>query len=94
MLADNWGKGSFSEAVQRTFDGQHPCALCHQIAKGKQSEKKSEFSFQLKKLEFLSATGGFLFSAPASFWLLHIPEEYLRSMSTTPPTPPPRPLLA
>ncbi|HUJ11483.1 MAG TPA: hypothetical protein VL171_15830 [Verrucomicrobiae bacterium] len=34
--------GSFSEALSKTFDGQHPCCLCKLIQKGRGLEKKQE----------------------------------------------------
>src|SRR5262245_52811445 len=52
MLADNLRTASFPVAVERTFDGKHPCSLCKQIAKGKQTEKKAEFRVELNKFEF------------------------------------------
>lgn len=82
------------EALVKTFDGRHPCALCKQIAKGKQSEKKTEFSFELKKFEFLTTTAQFIFTAPTHFWHLAAAEESLSSVSLSPPTPPPRALPA
>ena len=33
-------EGSVSEAVSRTFDGQHPCCLCKLIQKARAEEKK------------------------------------------------------
>lgn len=35
---------SLVEAVAQTFDGQHPCGLCHAVQKGKSSEKKNDLS--------------------------------------------------
>jgi len=90
MLADNLRTSSLTEAVQRTFDGRHPCALCQQIAAGKKSEKRTEFPLTLQKFEFVNATTRFVFAAPADFYLL--PQAYpsAESVSRTPPTPPPR----
>src|SRR5579862_6157893 len=61
---------TLTEALAKTFDGKHPCALCKEIAKGKQSEKKSEFPLQLKKFEFLAVQAQFIFAAPKNFWHL------------------------
>src|SRR5439155_26981924 len=59
---------ALGEAVVKTFDGQHPCTLCKQIAKGKRSEKRSDYKFELKKLEFPYAPSAFAFCAPSCFW--------------------------
>jgi hypothetical protein len=82
-----------TEALVKTFDGKHPCELCKEIAKGKQSEKKSEFPLQLKKFEFLAVKAQFLFAAPTNFWRLVAADDYLKSILFAPPTPPPRSVL-
>ena len=40
MLTQNLRTGSLEDAVTKTFDGQHPCCLCKQIAAGKKSESE------------------------------------------------------
>jgi hypothetical protein len=32
---------SLEEALAKTFDGQHPCSLCHAVQAGKKSEQKN-----------------------------------------------------
>jgi hypothetical protein len=81
------------EALAKTFDGKHPCALCKKIAQGQNSEKKSEFQIQVKKLEFLDAKTQFVFAAPDYFRLLPAWTAYFASLARTPPVPPPRELL-
>jgi hypothetical protein len=81
---------TLKEALVKTFDGKHPCALCKEIAMGKRSEKKSELSVQLKKFEFLSGKAHFTFIAPTHFWHLTPTAGCLNSVPLTPPTPPPR----
>ena len=90
MLAVNLRTGSLSEAVGRTFDGEHPCALCKQIAKGKQAEKKSEFAPELKKLEFSFTPGTFTFIPPSHYYELEAPNAALDALAHAPPVPPPR----
>jgi hypothetical protein len=81
---------TLKEALVKTFDGQHPCVLCKEIAKGKRSEKKSEFPLQLKKFDFLAVKAQFVFAAPTNFWHLMAIDHCLKSVLLTPPTPPPR----
>jgi hypothetical protein len=78
------------EAMQKTFDGQHPCKMCKQIAKEKQSEKKSEYKFELPKLEFRHAPTTFLFQAPASYWETSTRDENSDRLTYPPALPPPR----
>ncbi|HWB59332.1 MAG TPA: hypothetical protein VG733_07560 [Chthoniobacteraceae bacterium] len=42
MVIDNVKHASLGEALERTFDGQHPCALCKTIAKERQSQKEQD----------------------------------------------------
>jgi hypothetical protein len=79
---------TFSEAIEKTFDGQHPCKLCKLVDAGKKAEKKSESKDSLKKLDLVSPNFAlFTFhsdSGPKVSFLLHCD---LRI--ETPPTPPP-----
>ena len=90
MLVDNLATTSLSAALQRTFDGKHPCALCKAVAEGKKSEKKADTLLRLKKFEGLNASVAIAFPPPASFPQIAAPNASLESFSHAPPTPPPR----
>ena len=90
MLVDNLTTTSFSVALQRTFDGKHPCSLCKVIAEGKKSEKRSNTPLPLKKYEGLSQLVAFAFFPPASSTLEEAPVACFEILSHAPPTPPPR----
>jgi len=92
MLADNLRTTSFTEAVQRTFDGKHPCNICEHVAAGRKAEKKSDFPPCAKKLEFLSERPAFVFCAPEDFRLLPAFDESSITLAHKPPVPPPRSL--
>jgi hypothetical protein len=94
MLADNLQTASFSEAVTKTFAGNHPCGLCHNIKKGKKAEKSTEFSLTLKKLEFVSVRPAFIFSAPQRFDFIPQLQTSFATVLVEPPVPPPRGFLA
>ena len=89
MLADNLQTHSFSEALVKTFDGNHPCNMCHKISAAKKSEKKSELPNPGKKLEFVSERPALVFVGPVDFYLLATLTEAVVSWSEAPPTPPP-----
>jgi hypothetical protein len=89
MLADNLQTARFSEALSRTFDGKHPCNMCHEISAAKKTEKKSDLPNLGKKLEFTSERPAIVFSAPVDFYLLATLTESVVSWSEAPPTPPP-----
>lgn len=40
MLVTFSRSGTLSEAVQKTFDGQHPCELCKAVKKSKENDDK------------------------------------------------------
>jgi hypothetical protein len=80
------------EALVKTFDGKHPCALCKEIAKGKTSEKKSESAPAGKRFEFSYSSAAFVFIAPSHCWKTGWPNDSLSSLARTPPVPPPRQL--
>jgi len=82
--------GSVGEALGKTFDGRHPCALCKAIAAGKKSERKSEFPVPGKKFEFSYSATVFVFSAPTHFWEASGLEERADSLNHAPAVPPPK----
>jgi hypothetical protein len=82
-----------TQAVVKTFDGQHPCNLCKQIAQGKRSESKTTYSFEVKKLEYSCAKAVFIFQAPLTFWEIESRNIAAESRAHAPPAPPPKNLL-
>jgi hypothetical protein len=81
------------EAVAKTFDGAHPCDLCHIVADGKKSEKKSEVLPAVVKMDLICTLRTLTWLPP---WISY---EYPRMNSAiperfqSPPVPPPRSLL-
>ena len=94
MLADNLDVYSFTEAVEKTFDGKHPCCLCKAIATGKKSEQKKEFTAQMQKLEFPPVKENLVLIAPSNFQLVPQANTFTVSLTQKPPTPPPRGIFA
>jgi hypothetical protein len=94
MLAANLRRDSLAQAVTHTFDGQHPCLLCKAIADGKKSEKKNDCAPLFKTLEFPPVADDFVLTIPARFAPPARADSFAKSLSQTPPTPPPRRALA
>ena len=90
MIVSYSEKSPLKMALAETFDGKHPCPLCKAIAAGKKSEKKNEFTLQLKKLEFPPAPENFVLVAPSGFRFLPLTNTFAESTTQQPPTPPPR----
>jgi len=82
--------GGVGQALVKTFDGKHPCALCKAVAEGKKSEKKSETILSLKKFEGLNQALAIVISPPASFPSIEAQEAFPEALAHAPPTPPPR----
>lgn len=49
MVHDFSRAGSLSQAVEKTFDGQHLCPLCKKIAKARNAEEKPPSSVKVEK---------------------------------------------
>ena len=93
MLAENLQTSSLQRAIQQTFDGKHPCCLCKEIAKDKQSEKKSDAQVEFKKLDFSHNRFEFVFSAPAHFYEVRAVNDAAISLAEPPSLPPPKEIL-
>ena len=90
MLADNLRSHSFSESLERTFDGKYPCPICKAITAGKKSERKNEFTLKTQKLEFPPVKQNPVLIAPANFQFLPQANFFSESLTQKPLTPPPR----
>jgi hypothetical protein len=90
MIVDYSRDGALTEAVQKTFDGRHPCQICTEIQKSRQSEKKHEALQLLKKIElFDQHNAGFIFPSAISLSLT-ISNSFSEARSYAPSVPPPR----
>lgn len=63
MIVKYAQEGSLQGAIEKTFDGEHPCCLCKAIKKGRDDERKSpQQKTGTKKPDlFHSASGAELF---------------------------------
>src|SRR5450755_331589 len=81
---------SLYQAVEKTFDGNHPCSLCHAVLKGKNSEKKSDLRSFSSKFDLIAAVT--TAAAVRSFQVC--PRDFVSASfvarSLSPPVPPPR----
>ena len=49
MVNDFSRTNSLSMAVEKTFDGRHPCPLCKKIAKARSAEEKAPATVKVEK---------------------------------------------
>jgi hypothetical protein len=82
-----------SQALEKTFDGKHPCPLCQAIAKAKRAEKKPDTQLA-KRIEGITAWTRFVLTPTRRFWRLLPDQPAPRSIFSPPPSPPPRAGLA
>jgi hypothetical protein len=94
MLIDYSKRAPLCEAIAQTFDGAHPCSLCHVVNKGKNSESKSDLQSPTPKIDMICV------SRTAPLLWPFIPFEYAMrdfcssEIGRSPPVPPPRLLLS
>lgn len=90
MLIENSKHAPLCHAIAKTFDGGHPCSLCHAVSKGKSSEEKSDFRPAAPKIDLICASRAIRLLPP------FVPFEYVTSncysfdFGHSPPVPPPR----
>src|SRR5207248_8258174 len=94
MILDYSKDASLCYAIAKTFDGAHPCSLCHAVNAGKNSEKKSDIQSPTPKIDMICV------SRTACLLCPFVPFQYgarnfsFDQVGRSPPVPPPRPLLS
>jgi hypothetical protein len=53
MIIDYSMRAPLRQAITQTFDGAHPCSLCHAVNTGKNSEKKSDLQLATPKIDMI-----------------------------------------
>ncbi len=83
-------EGTLSEALTKTFDGEHPCALCKAVQSSESSPKKQNSPHRVIKFE-LAITEQQLFFFPPRMMTAMTPIVSMEEGFTAgPPIPPPR----
>lgn len=92
MLISFAREGAMIEAVEKTFDGQHACALCLKVKEGRDSDEKQpqQAGQSLKKLEAVLVAGVKLIVPAAEEMSFAVLREQSVSRNETPEMPPPR----
>lgn len=84
---------SLSEALAKTFDGKHPCPLCHAVQRGRQQEEKQRPALGLDPQRELALPESVLCPLarpPGEYWLPTLPLPAWHAFAHAPPKPPPR----
>ena len=89
MVIDYSKQSSLGVALEKTFDGAHPCSLCNTVSKGRSDERRNETVKLLVKFEAVLA-GDFVTPGPADELFIY-PTLSLKAaaIALEPPIPPP-----
>jgi len=90
MIIDYSKRGTLCQAIAQTFDGAHPCSLCHIVDKGKTSEKKSDLQLFTPKIDIICTNGVITLIQPCVYVDYVTGDLAVFKIGESPPVPPPR----
>jgi hypothetical protein len=94
MLIDYSKRAPLCQAIAQTFDGGHPCWLCHAVNASKNSEKKSDLQSPAQKIDMICALSTGRLIRPFIPFEYTVPDFCSSQIGRSPPVPPPRRLLS
>ena len=94
MVIEYSKRAPLCQAIEQTFDGAHPCSLCHVVSKGKNSERKSSLQSVAPKIDMICVVQPIRWLP--RFTVFEYPVNVFPSsdIGFSPPVPPPRFLLS
>ena len=90
MIVKYSQRTSLTEAVAKTFDGDHPCGICKGIRKAQDSEKKRDLQPASVKPDLICATRTIVLVPRSSDFRFAAFSVEFSMLAHSPPTPPPR----
>jgi hypothetical protein len=93
MIVDYSKHGSLCEAIAQTFNGAHPCSLCHIVDRGKTTEKKSELQLLTPKIDIICTKRAITLVRPFIHFDYATSDFSFSEIEQSPPVPPPRAIL-
>ncbi len=90
MVIDYSKHAPLCRAIAQTFDGKHPCSLCHVVNKGKDSEKKQDVQSSTLKIDMICAALARRIERPFISYEYPVAEYFSSEPGHSPPVPPPR----
>jgi hypothetical protein len=94
MLIENSKRAPLCQAIVQTFDGAHPCSLCHIVATGKGSEKKSDIQSLAPKIDIICVARVIRLISPFASFQYALNYFSVSEIEQSPPVPPPRSLVS
>lgn len=89
MLASYSRGETLVEAIEKTFDGAHPCGLCEVVKTGRTEEQKQPAAKVLVKLDAVLALLAAMPAPDAAAWVYPEWAATASVRNSSPPTPPP-----
>ena len=90
MIIDYSKRGTLCQAIAQTFDGAHPCSLCHIVNRGKTTEKKSDLQLLTPKIDMI-CTKRAITLVRLFVYVDYTPGDFSAfKTEESPPVPPPR----
>lgn len=90
MVVEYSKRAPLRQAIAQTFDGAHPCSLCHAVSKGKASEKKSDIQSSNPRIDFICVTRAISLQRPFTLFEYAALDFSFAEARYSPPAPPPR----
>jgi hypothetical protein len=86
-----YSKGApLCQAIAQTFDGAHPCSLCHAVATGKTSEKKTDAQSSVQRIDIICVARMIRLISPVALFDYTLRDFSVSEIEHSPPVPPPR----
>jgi hypothetical protein len=90
MVIDYSKHAPLCRAIAQTFDGNHPCSLCHVVNKGKDSEKNQDEHSSTLKIDMICAALAHRIKRPFVSYEYPLADCFSSEPRHSPPVPPPR----
>ena len=90
MLIEYSKRAPLCQAIAQTFDGAHPCSLCHIVVTGKASEKKTEIQSPVPKIDIICVARVIQLISPVALFDYTLRDFSVSEIDHSPPFPPPR----
>ena len=90
MVIDYSKRAPLCRAIAQTFDGKHPCSLCHVVNKGKDSEKKPDVQSSTLKIDMICAALVHRVERRCVSYEYPLADCFSSRLGHSPPVPPPR----
>src|SRR6187551_1842568 len=90
MVIDYSKRAPLCLAIAQTFDGKHPCSLCHVVNKGGNSERKQDVQSSTLKIDMICVALAHRIKLPFVSCEYPLADCFSSEPERSPPVPPPR----